>query len=45
MHSFCFRNPSGWILEYGWGTRSSTHQSEYRVQDIYGHEPEAGGFD
>jgi len=45
MHSFYFRNLSEWILEYGWGSRSSTHQSEYYVRDIYGHEPEAGGFD
>jgi 2,3-dihydroxybiphenyl 1,2-dioxygenase len=45
MYSFYFRNPSGWIWEYGWGARSATHQSEYYVTDIYGHEFEAGGFD
>lgn len=44
MYSFYFRNPSGWMLEYGWGGRPATHQSEYYVQDIYGHQPEAGGF-
>ncbi len=45
MYSFYFRNPSGWMFEYGWGARPATHQSEYYVEDIYGHQPEAGGFD
>jgi 2,3-dihydroxybiphenyl 1,2-dioxygenase len=44
MYSFYFRNPSGWMLEYGWGARESTYQSEYYTQDIYGHQPEEGGF-
>lgn len=44
MYSFYFRNPSGWMFEYGWGGRPATHQSEYYVQDIYGHQPEDGGF-
>ena len=44
MYSFYFRNPSGWMFEYGWGGRPATHQSEYYVEDIYGHHPEAGGF-
>ncbi|MBI3798835.1 MAG: VOC family protein [Deltaproteobacteria bacterium] len=44
MYSFYFRNPSGWMFEYGWGGRPATHQSEYYVQDVYGHHPEAGGF-
>src|SRR5713101_183241 len=44
MYSFYFRNPSGWMLEYGWGARPATHQSEYFVEDMYGHQPEAGGF-
>ena len=44
MYSFYFRNPSGWMIEYGWGARAATHQSEYYVQDVYGHQPEAGGF-
>ena len=44
MYSFYFRNPSGWMIEYGWGARAATHQSEYYVRDIYGHEPEDGGF-
>jgi hypothetical protein len=45
MYSFYFRNPSGWMFEYGWGARSATHQSEYYVEDVYGHQPENGGFD
>jgi 2,3-dihydroxyethylbenzene 1,2-dioxygenase len=44
MYSFYFRNPSGWMFEYGWGGRAATHQSEYYIRDIYGHESEAGGF-
>src|SRR5271168_2619752 len=45
MYSFYFRNPSGWMFEYGWGARPATYQSEYFVEDVYGHHPEAGGFD
>ncbi len=45
MYSFYFRNPSGWIWEYGWGARPATHQSEYYVTDVYGHQFESGGFD
>jgi 2,3-dihydroxybiphenyl 1,2-dioxygenase len=44
MYSFYMRNPSGWMIEYGWGGRPSTHQSEYYVEDIYGHQPEGTGF-
>jgi 2,3-dihydroxyethylbenzene 1,2-dioxygenase len=44
MYSFYFRNPSGWMWEYGWGARPATHQSEYYVQDVYGHHFEDGGF-
>ena len=44
MYSFYFRNPSGWMWEYGFGARPATHQSEYYVQDVYGHAFEAGGF-
>jgi len=42
MYSFYFRNPSGWLIEYGWGAREATHQSEYYVRDVYGHGPEPG---
>ena len=45
MYSFYFRNPSGWIWEYGFGARAATHQSEYFTEDFYGHQMEAGGFD
>jgi len=44
MYSFYMRNPSGWMFEYGWGGRPATHQSEYYIEDLYGHHPEAGGF-
>ena len=44
MYSFYFRNPSGWMIEYGWGARPATYQSEYYVEDVYGHQPEDGGF-
>jgi 2,3-dihydroxybiphenyl 1,2-dioxygenase len=44
MYSFYMRNPSGWMIEYGYGGRPATHQSEYYVEDIYGHRPEDGGF-
>ena len=37
MFSFYFENPSGWMIEYGWGARPATHQSEYYTEDIYGH--------
>jgi len=47
MYSFYFRNPSGWMFEYGWGARPATHQSEYYGDDIYGHQmqPDAFGGD
>src|SRR5882757_8215755 len=44
MFSFYFRNPSGWMFEYGWGARPATFQSEYFTEDVYGHQPESGGF-
>jgi 2,3-dihydroxyethylbenzene 1,2-dioxygenase len=44
MYSFYVGNPSGWMFEYGYGGRPATHQSEYHVEDMYGHRPEAGGF-
>lgn len=45
MYSFYFRTPSGWMFEYGWGARPATYQSEYFTGDVYGHQPEAGGFE
>jgi 2,3-dihydroxyethylbenzene 1,2-dioxygenase len=44
MYSFYFRSPSGFMVEYGFGARSATHQSEYYEADFYGHNPEQGGF-
>lgn len=44
MFSFYFQTPSGWMLEYGWGARDATYQSEYFTEDVYGHANEAGGF-
>jgi 2,3-dihydroxyethylbenzene 1,2-dioxygenase len=44
MFSFYMRKPSGLMIEYGWGARPATHQSEYYVEDMYGHQPESGGF-
>jgi 2,3-dihydroxybiphenyl 1,2-dioxygenase len=38
MYSFYFRNPSGWMIEVGWGARAANHQSEYYQRDTYGHE-------
>jgi 2,3-dihydroxybiphenyl 1,2-dioxygenase len=44
MYSFYFRNPSGWMIEYGWGARAATYQSEYFTGDIYGHQMQADAF-
>ena len=44
MYSFYFRSPSGFMIEYGFGARPATHQSEYYSEDFYGHGPEEGGF-
>lgn len=38
QYSFYFLNPSGWMIEYGWGARPATHQSEYYQEDFYGHQ-------
>lgn len=38
MYSFYVVNPSGWMVEIGWGGRPATHQSEYYERDTYGHE-------
>ena len=43
MYSFYFRSPSGFMIEYGFGARNATHQSEYYAEDVYGHKPEPGG--
>lgn len=43
MFSFYVRNPSGWLLEYGWGGAPAAAQSEYYTEDIYGHLKNIGG--
>ena len=45
MFSFYVGNPSGWMWEYGWGARPATQQSEYYLEDMYGHEFAPGVFD
>jgi 2,3-dihydroxyethylbenzene 1,2-dioxygenase len=37
MFSFYFKSPSGFNIEYGFGGRPATHQSEYYDADTYGH--------
>jgi 2,3-dihydroxybiphenyl 1,2-dioxygenase len=44
MFSFYFLNPSGWAIEYGWGARAATYQSEYFGGDMYGHEFQTDAF-
>jgi 2,3-dihydroxybiphenyl 1,2-dioxygenase len=44
MTSFYFANPSGWLIELGWGARKATHSVEYYVSDIWGHKVQAKGF-
>ncbi len=44
MYSFYFASPSGFAIEYGFGARPATFQSEYYAEDFYGHKPEDGGF-
>lgn len=38
QYSFYFMSPSGWMIEYGWGSRTASHQSEYYQEDVYGHQ-------
>lgn len=35
--SFYMMSPSGFLMEYGWGSRNASHQSEYYTADFYGH--------
>ena len=37
MFSFYFKSPSGFDIEYGYGGRPATHESEYYDADSYGH--------
>ncbi len=38
MFSFYCVSPSGFLVEIGCGARPATHESEYFVQDTYGHQ-------
>jgi len=42
MFSFYFASPSQFLIEVGFNARPATHQSEYYVQDTYGHQPVTG---
>nr|ART40798.1 L289 [uncultured bacterium] len=44
MMTFYSVNPSGWIIEYGSLGRKASHQSEYYISDIWGHDNEASGY-
>ena len=46
MYSFYFRNPSGWMFEYGWGARAG-HLSVriFRRRHLRHHPDAPGGFD
>jgi 2,3-dihydroxybiphenyl 1,2-dioxygenase len=37
QYSFYFKNPSDWLVEYGFGGRSAPFASEYYGADLYGH--------
>lgn len=38
LFSFYSATPSGWMMEYAWGSRPALAQSEYYDDDNYGHE-------
>jgi 2,3-dihydroxybiphenyl 1,2-dioxygenase len=38
LYSFYCANPSGWMIEYAWGSRPALPQSEYYDADVYGHD-------
>ena len=42
QYSFYCRSPSGFMVEYGWGSRPATQQTEYYTADFYGHSFQAG---
>jgi len=37
QYSFYCMSPSGYMMEYGWGSRPAPVQSEYYAADFYGH--------
>lgn len=44
MLSFYSATPSGWLIEFGWGGRPASPQTEYATRDIFGHHSGASGF-
>lgn len=38
QYSFYCVSPSGYMIEYGWGSRPATAQTEYYAADFYGHQ-------
>lgn len=42
--TFYCANPSGWLLELGWGGCKPGGEQEFHVRDIFGHEMVAEGF-
>jgi 2,3-dihydroxyethylbenzene 1,2-dioxygenase len=38
QYSFYCLTPSGWMMEYGWGARDASPQTEYYHEDVYGHQ-------
>lgn len=42
--TFYCANPSGWLLELGWGGCKASPQQEHHVRDIFGHDMAAQGF-
>ncbi|WP_176595036.1 MULTISPECIES: VOC family protein [Sphingobium] len=38
QYSFYCASPSGYMIEYGWGSRPATVQTEYYSADFYGHQ-------
>lgn len=45
LYSFYCAGPSGWMIEYAWGSRPALTQSEYYNDDIYGHEQDRSVID
>lgn len=42
--SFYHQNPSGWLVELGWGARKVLDQEEYYPADVWGHRVETPGM-
>lgn len=44
MLSFYSATPSGWLIEFGWGGRPASCQTEYATRDVFGHHSGESGF-